>query len=109
MAKKRSHESNEVSSDEAVTNHVIDLEQLPESEQSMPASEPTLPLMEEVQSFLNLRDELARKLAVEIEAMEEKLAELKKTGKATIQNAIWLAWVDLFKELGPQMSGGTLR
>ena len=38
-----------------------------------------------------------------------KLAELKETGKATIQNAIWLSWVDLFKELGPQMTGGTSR
>ncbi|QEG34521.1 cellulase family glycosylhydrolase [Bythopirellula goksoeyrii] len=32
-----------------------------------------------------------------------ELAELKKTGKATIQNAIWLSWVDLFQEIGPQM------
>lgn len=35
-----------------------------------------------------------------------ELAELKKNGKATIQNAIWLSWVDLFKEVGPQMTGG---
>ena len=34
------------------------------------------------------------------------LAELKETGKATIHNAIWLSWVDLFKDLGPQMTGG---
>ena len=33
-----------------------------------------------------------------------ELAELKETGKATIQNAIWLSWVELFKELGPQMT-----
>ncbi len=33
-----------------------------------------------------------------------ELAELKKTGKATIQNAIWLSWVELFKELTPQMT-----
>lgn len=38
-----------------------------------------------------------------------KLAELKATGKATIHNAIWLSWVDLFKELGPQMTGETSR
>ncbi len=37
------------------------------------------------------------------------LAELKESGKATIHNAIWLSWVDLFKELGPQMTGGTSR
>jgi len=34
-----------------------------------------------------------------------RLAELKETGKATIDNAIWLSWVNLFKELGPQMTG----
>jgi len=38
-----------------------------------------------------------------------KLAELKKTGKATIQNAIWLSWVELFQEIGPQMTGGRSR
>ncbi len=32
-----------------------------------------------------------------------KLAELKKAGTATIQNAIWLSWVDLFQAIGPQM------
>lgn len=36
-----------------------------------------------------------------------ELEELNKTGKATIHNVIWLAWVDLFKELGEQMTGGT--
>ena len=35
-----------------------------------------------------------------------KLAELKKDGKATIQNAIWLSWVELFQEIGPQMTDG---
>lgn len=34
-----------------------------------------------------------------------KLAELKRTGEATIQNAIWLSWVELFQEIGPQMTG----
>lgn len=33
------------------------------------------------------------------------LAELKKSGKATIHNAIWLSWVELFREVGPQMVG----
>jgi len=36
-----------------------------------------------------------------------ELAELKKTGKATSHNAIWLSWVDLFKKIGPQMTGRT--
>lgn len=34
-----------------------------------------------------------------------QLAELKKSGKATIHNAIWLSWVELFKDVGPQMTG----
>jgi len=38
-----------------------------------------------------------------------KLAEMKKTGKATIHSAIWLSWVDLFKDIGPQMTGETPR
>ena len=33
-----------------------------------------------------------------------KLLELKKTGKATIHNAIWLSWVELFQEIGLQMT-----
>lgn len=38
-----------------------------------------------------------------------KLAELKKTGKATIHDAIWLSWVELFQEIGSQMTGGKPR
>jgi hypothetical protein len=38
-----------------------------------------------------------------------KLAELKKTGQATIHNAIWLSWVELFREIGPQMTSGKER
>jgi hypothetical protein len=38
-----------------------------------------------------------------------KLAELKKTGKATIHNAIWLSWVGLFQEIGSQMTGSNSR
>ncbi|MBL8850068.1 MAG: cellulase family glycosylhydrolase [Planctomycetaceae bacterium] len=34
-----------------------------------------------------------------------ELAELKESGNATIQNVIWLSWVDLFKEIGPRMLG----
>ncbi|WP_442484715.1 cellulase family glycosylhydrolase [Aeoliella sp. SH292] len=33
-----------------------------------------------------------------------KLRELKKTGEATIHNAIWLSWVELFEEVGPEMT-----
>jgi hypothetical protein len=38
-----------------------------------------------------------------------KLAELKKAGMATIHNAIWLSWVELFKDIGPQMTDGSRR
>ncbi|MDB5342321.1 MAG: hypothetical protein JWP89_698 [Schlesneria sp.] len=37
------------------------------------------PLMAEVESFLSKRDELARKIAAEIETLEQKLSELKET------------------------------
>jgi hypothetical protein len=33
-----------------------------------------------------------------------ELAELKESGKATIHNVVWLSWVELFKELGPEMN-----
>ncbi len=35
----------------------------------------------------------------------DKLAELKRSGEATIHNAIWLSWVELFREIGPVMTG----
>lgn len=35
----------------------------------------------------------------------ERLATLKADGQATIHNLIWLSWVELFKELGEQMTG----
>ena len=38
-----------------------------------------------------------------------ELAELKRAGKATIHNAIWLSWVELFQEVGTQMTGGKSR
>jgi cellulase (glycosyl hydrolase family 5) len=33
----------------------------------------------------------------------EELTELKKQGKITIEHAIWLSWVELFREIGPEM------
>jgi hypothetical protein len=75
MAKKRPHEGIEANPVEIPTQ-ISDTETLPEQS---PSKEPVHPLMSEIQSFMNLRDELARKLAAEIEAMEQKLAELKET------------------------------
>ena len=37
----------------------------------------------------------------------ERLVELRDTGEATIDHAIWLSWVELFQELGPPMTEGT--
>lgn len=36
-----------------------------------------------------------------------ELSELKRQGKATIHNVIWLSWVELFQELGPRMTDGS--
>ena len=33
----------------------------------------------------------------------EQLTELKKQGKISIEQGIWLSWVDLFREIGPEM------
>jgi hypothetical protein len=33
----------------------------------------------------------------------EQLGEFKKQGKITIEQAIWLSWVELFREIGPKM------
>jgi hypothetical protein len=33
----------------------------------------------------------------------EELAKLKKQGRITIEQSIWLSWVDLFREIGPEM------
>lgn len=33
-----------------------------------------------------------------------ELVQLKKAGTASIQNAVWLSWVELFTQLGPQMT-----
>ena len=79
MAKKRPHESLDMSSADVTANLAANTEHQFESQPQLPPDEPANPLMEEVQTFLNLRDELAKKLAVEIEATEQKLAELKKT------------------------------
>jgi hypothetical protein len=34
----------------------------------------------------------------------EKLMELKKEGKISMEQTIWLSWVDLFREIGPEMN-----
>jgi len=34
-----------------------------------------------------------------------ELAKQKELGEATIQNVVWLSWVELFQDVGPQMTG----
>ncbi|MDZ4782894.1 MAG: cellulase family glycosylhydrolase [Planctomycetia bacterium] len=38
-----------------------------------------------------------------------ELAEKKTNGTATIENAVWLSWVELFRDIGPQMTDETAR
>jgi hypothetical protein len=33
-----------------------------------------------------------------------KLTELKKQGKISLAQSIWLSWVELFREIGPEMT-----
>lgn len=75
MAKKRLHEAEEASPIEA------DLGPIGEAIPTEHLSEgpPAVDLKSEIETFISLRDELARKLAEEIEATEVKLAQLKET------------------------------
>ena len=75
MAKKRLHEAGEATPIEADLGPLgvaIPTEHLAENT-------PTVDLKSEIETFISLRDELARKLADEIEATELKLAQLKET------------------------------
>jgi hypothetical protein len=79
MAKKRPQETQEnveVNTDHAVTDHGDASDQ---STETQALNEPFHPLLKEVHSHLNQRDELLEKLDAEIEAMEQKLAELRET------------------------------
>jgi hypothetical protein len=38
------------------------------------------------------------------EKSPEELAELKKQGQISIEQTIWLSWVELFREVGPEMT-----
>ncbi len=78
MAKKKMHEETETAIVDVPVPENHESETAHESDSGR-STEPDHPLMEEIQTFLHLRDELARKLAIEIEATEQKLAELKKT------------------------------
>ena len=75
MAKKRLHDAGEatpIEADLGPLGEAIPTEHLAENA-------PTVDLKSEIETFISLRDELARKLADEIEATELKLAQLKET------------------------------
>lgn len=52
------------------------------------AASPPTSILDEVQSFLQKRDELLRKLADEIEATESRLAELRRTAQLLQAEAV---------------------
>ena len=87
MAKKRPHEIADETLTESIPTQGVHSDVPLDSLQTESVNEPADPLLEEVQSFLNLRDELARKLAAEIELTEQKLAELKKTAASLFPGA----------------------
>lgn len=74
MAKKRQHDDSE----EALTPPTHEMP-IPQEAEHQPPTESNNPLMEEIQTFMSMRDELAQKLAAEIEATELRLEELKST------------------------------
>ncbi len=80
MAKKRHRDTQTVNAPEPtpIASEAATAPPPPESES--PTAAPAAPsLLDEVQSFLAQREELAKKLAEEIAATEQKLVELKKT------------------------------
>lgn len=74
MAKKKPHDDNE----DVVAPAGSDTTSGTAAEDSSP-KEQSHPLMEEIQTFMVMRDELAQKLAAEIEETERRLDELKQT------------------------------
>lgn len=78
-AKKLHRENHAVKSAPRTPEPAVVPDVTPPVEPPVPVIEQPHPLMAEVESFLSKRDELAQKLALEIEATEKKLAELKKT------------------------------
>ncbi len=73
MAKKRQHDDPE----ETLTS--VTQEMPTPTPTEPPLTDSTTPLMDEIQTFIAMRDELAEKLAAEIEATERRLEELKST------------------------------
>lgn len=86
MAKKRPQEQHDSNPAEIHEEPTGDQELAAESE-SGASENATASLMDEIQSFMTLREELSQKLASEIEATELKLAELKETAASLFPQA----------------------
>lgn len=82
MAKKKAHEDE----DEIAAQPGSEATSANENPSSADP-ESNSPLMEEIQTFMAMRDELAQKLAVEIEATERRLEELRKTAASLFPQA----------------------
>lgn len=78
-AKKQHRETSFVKAAEETPTAGVSSEVPPQTESPAVLDEQVDPLMAEVEAFLSKRDELAQKIAAEIEATEQKLAELKET------------------------------
>lgn len=74
MAKKRQHDDSE----ETLTPPAEEIPTPTATEQET-KTDSNNPLMDEIQTFMSMRDELAQKLAAEIELTERRLEELKST------------------------------
>lgn len=77
MAKKKQHDDIE----DTLTTSAPDTQAAVETS-PCEISNGQIPLMDEIQTFMSMRDELAQKLAAEIEAAERRLEELKSTAAA---------------------------
>ncbi|MEI8020965.1 MAG: hypothetical protein WCH39_22360 [Schlesneria sp.] len=78
-AKRQDRETASVKSVEETPIHSVSVEDQVPADSSTTTEEHVDPLMADVKTFLSKRDELARKFAEEIDALEQRLAELKET------------------------------
>ncbi len=78
-AKRQDRETASVKSVEETASPSVNLEDQVPADSSITTEEHVDPLMADVKTFLSKRDELARKFAEEIDALEQRLAELKET------------------------------
>ena len=78
-ARRQDRETASVKSVEETHTQSVSVEDQVPTDSSTTTEEHVDPLMADVKTFLSKRDELARKFAEEIDALEQRLAELKET------------------------------